>query len=353
MQFLKSAGCPRRLVFVALFSLFACFANFSALADDSSGSKGTVLNGGLEDKAQMESSLKLLVGPPASSTPTPPVKLNVQQFSGGAQYSPGQPAPALPPPPPRPVLQSGVGFRNPIFLQPPQIAPAFIPPPRFVPAPVPKWNYTITPRNGIMTYAPGLAIKKIAQPRILQTHANLTLAFPNTNAQAIMPTTNLQMMGTNAHVTNYAALPVPLKATELSLMPKPAQKHLAPPINWEAWYKRVLYAVYGDWRAKADGPGKATLLLTVYDTKNVDAKVIDFSPANGADRNVKAETAFRESALKTITSLDGDDIWQFPVAAIRPKKIVFDMQFDHAVGATPGCAVVHTHTNAAMRALQR
>jgi hypothetical protein len=352
MQFFKSAGCPRSLVLVAIFCLFSWLAIRPVLADDTTGSKGTVLNGSLEDKAKMESSLKLLVDPP-STTPMLPAKLNVQQFSGGAQYSPGQPAPKLPPPPARPVLQSGVGFQNPIFRQPPTITPSFVPPPRFVPPPVPRWNYTMTPRNGIMTYSPGLAVKKIAQPTILQRHANLTLAFPNTNAQAIIPTTNLQMMGTGAHVTQWAPEPVQMKATELSLVPRIPQKHLAPPINWQAWYQRVLHAVYADWRNDAVGAGKTTLLLTVYDTKNVDCKVIDFSPADGANRDAKAETAFRESALKTITSLDGNDIWAFPVAAIRPKKIVFDMQFDHAVGATPGCAVVHTHSNAAMRALQR
>jgi len=347
MQFLKSSGCPRSLALIAL----ACvILGPPALADDSSGTKA-VLNGGLQDNQQMQSSLKLMVGPPEA--PTPPMKLNVQQFSGGTQYSPGRPAPALPPPP-RPALNAGVNFRNPVFPQPPMVQPGFIPPPRFVPPPPPKWNYTMTPKNGIMTYSPGLAIKRLPQPRpILQQRANLTLAFPNTNARAIIPTTNLQLLGTGAHVTNYASLPVPLKATELSLAPKPPVKHLLPPINWEAWYQRVVHTIYADWRVKAVGPGKTTLLITVYDTKNIDCKVIDFSPADGAERNVKAEEAFKESALHTIRSLDGGDVWAFPVEAIRPKKIVFDMQFDHAVGNTPGCAVIHTHTNAAMRALQR
>jgi hypothetical protein len=203
-----------------------------------------------------------------------------------------------------------------------------------------------------MTYGSGYAVRKgVVQPRILSTHANLSLSFPNT--QVAVQQTNLQLLQTNRHVVNWAPPAVQLKATQLSLVPEKRPARLAPPINWQEWYLRVAHAVYAEWRANAEGPGKATLLITVYNTQNVDCKVIDFAPAAGAARNVTAETAFRESALRCITGLDGDQIWQFPVAAIRPKKIVFDMQFDHAVGATPGCAVIHTHSNAAMRALQR
>jgi hypothetical protein len=346
MRFMKTAVGHPEVAFVAAVVLaHSGFVSQCVLADESnsSSSKGGVLNGGVQDNQKMESSLKLLVAPPATSTPAP-VKLNVQQFSGGTQYSPGQPAPALPPPPRPRTLQGGVGMGN--FFRP----PAFIPPPRFVPPPVPRWNYTATPANGIMTYAPGYSVTKIAQPKILMQHTNLSLAFPNT--QAAVQQTNLQYSQTKSNVVQWSAPPVELKAIQLTL-PRKLEKPLPPPINWEAWYQRIAHAIYAQWKENAVGPGRTTLLLTVYDTHNVDCKVIDFTPADGAERNITAETAFRESAVRAVRNLDGQQIWQFPVAAINPKKIVFDMQFDHAVGATPGCQVIHTHSNPAMRALQR
>jgi len=199
-----------------------------------------------------------------------------------------------------------------------------------------------------MTYGSAYSVQHVAQPRILSTHANLNLSFPNKIA---VQQTNLQLMQTNSRIVQWAPPPVELRATQMSLAVQ--EKKLPAPINWEEWYQRVAHAIYAEWRANAQGPGKSTLLITVYQSHNVDCKVIDFAPADGADRDVKSETAFRESALKCVTALDGEQLWEFPIAAIRLKKVVFDMQFDHAVGATPGCAVVHTHTNAAMRALQR
>ena len=210
----------------------------------------------------------------------------------------------------------------------------------------------MTPANGIMTYGAGYGVRKIAQPRVLTRHANLSLAFPNT--QGVTQQTSFQLLPMNKHIIQWAPMPVPveLKATQFRLTPMVPQKCLAPPANWEQWYQRVARAIYDHWRINAVGPGKATVLITIYDTRNVDCKVVDFAPADGAGRNVATETAFRVSALKTITGLDGDQVWQFPNEDDLPNKVVFDMQFDHAVGTTPGCAVVHTHSNPSMVGLQ-
>ena len=95
-----------------------------------------------------------------------------------------------------------------------------------------------------------------------------------------------------------------------------------------------------------------TLLITVYRGHDVDCKVISFEEAPGADRNATQESIFREASLKAVSSLNGDDVWEFPLSKNPPKKVTFDMQFKHAVGETQGCKVIHMHDDNSMKSFQ-
>jgi hypothetical protein len=189
-----------------------------------------------------------------------------------------------------------------------------------------------------MTWVPGYSITKLPQRRILKTHANLNTAF--TNGRIVNQKTSLQLSEdhANALIRQTLALPA-LKATELAL----PQEQASPPVSWEDWYHRVGKAMYDDWKQSDVGAGKAMVLITVWKNHNVDCKVVDFSPALDVERKPQLETTFREASVRAVTCLDGANLWEFPLAAVRPDRISFDMEFNHAVGESPGCSVVHMH----------
>ncbi len=282
----------------------------------------------------MEAAVKLMIPQPAQPKPLippPSIPLNssVQQFSGSTQYSPGTPAPKIPMIVPH-TLQSGASFPYRPTLPKP-----------FTPPPTPtysqqnfRWNYTATPKNGIMTYAPGYGATEIRQP---QTNLQFSVSQPARNLD-----TSLKFRSTGTGVHAYATAPAAeeqLQATQYVL----PTKHLPPPANWAEWYRRVGDAVYSQWKQSTVGPGKVTLQLTVYNTHNVDAKVVDFNPAAGVEPNPISDGRFREASIKTFNNLDGRDIWTFPASAAGTKKIAFEMELDHAVGETPGCSIVRMH----------
>jgi len=311
----------------------------AANSGSSSGSgKGTVLHSSLQDQENMQSSVKLLLAPPPAPKPQPspskPLQSNVEQLSGDAVKG-GKP------------LSGGANstpLNGGIFKAPPQILPTRIVPTRIVPffrpaPPVKRWNYTATPRNGTMIWDPHYAIQKIPQPPPNHRNIGLSLDLPaptNTHLQLSDPATSIRRIETPP-----AAPPPPaeLKAVQFQI----PEAKLPPPANWNEWYKRVAKAVYEQWKQKAIGPGKSTLTVTVFNTHNVDAKVVEFIPAEGTNRDAKAETNFRQASINSITNLDGLPLWEFPIAKPVPKKIAFDMEFDHIVGEPAGVQVIKQH----------
>jgi len=133
---------------------------------------------------------------------------------------------------------------------------------------------------------------------------------------------------------------------ELKAMPTVLPGRLQAPANWDEWYQRIARAIYQRWKQNSTGPGSAILTITVFNSRDVDSKVTEFVPALDAERNAQTESAFKDVALKSVSSLSGDDIWQFPASAASLKHIVFDMELKHAVGETAGCKVVHMHDGA-------
>jgi hypothetical protein len=297
------------------------------------------LNGSVEDQETMQRSVKLLLTPPDANTSAPHPESHVQQFSGGQTYSPGQPAPPVPqivPPSPQHFqasasIQSGLPI-NPISIIFPEHSPAVSQPP--------KWNYTATPKNGIMIWQSGYGTSRLPQRSILSTLSNLR---PNTQGSGQQ--TPLQLLNTRSKLLSPQAWSMPeLRATQFVL----PEMHAVAPVSWDEWYRRVARAIYDLWKQSSVGPGKATVLINVWNTHNVDCKIVDFSPALDTKRDAQAEEQYREAIVHAVTAFDGANLWEFPIAAVRPKRIAFDMEFTHAVGESPGCTVVHMHNNKAL-----
>jgi hypothetical protein len=305
-----------------------------------SSGKGELLHSSLQDQENMQSSVKLLVAPPPTPKPPPPVTKpfvsNVEQFSGDAQKG-GTPITGIINQAPR-ILQGGAqnGFKPPPMIVPQRILPFFRPA-----APVPRWNFTATPRNGTMIWDPNYAIKRIPQAPV-RRNLNLTLSAPNTtNVQLSSPSTSIRRIDMPDPTPAPPPPPPALKAVQYEI----PEARLPAPANWDEWYRRVAKAVYEQWKQKAIGPGKSTLTVTVYNGHNVDAKVVEFIPAEGANRDGKTESTFREASIMSVTNLDGLPLWEFPVTKPVTKKIAFDMEFDHIVGEPAGVQVIRRHAN--------
>jgi hypothetical protein len=297
------------------------------------------LNGSAEDKEHMQQSVKLFLDPPARPPaplfqPTPPTPPRLP-LSGTASVQP--PLSSGTSYTPVPIARPRFVPYNPPPLWGTAVPPPFRPPfrPMFVPPPQPRWNYTLTPRNGIMTWGPGYSTAIVPPSHFSSLETNLNWSNQKVNANRI----GLQQP---------PAMPQ-LKAIEMTL----PEAKVAPPANWDEWYERVAHAIYGQWKQQsAVGPGNATVLITAYRTHDVDCKIEDFTPAADVKRDLNAETRFRDASLRSVSSLSRDPLWEFPIGQNQPKKIVFDMQFKHGVGEAAGCEVVHMHDIKAIGAQQ-
>lgn len=310
-----SAACDL-LVRLAIASIIALFAgNQCVLADEASDrTSSRVLRGGTNDAETMHRSVKVLI-PPAVP-------------------------PARPTPPPAPVyttpLQSGAsGAQNPLLRPGIQMDNRF--PGRFpVPPSVPARN----PMFGIspMQVQPIRPNVRLVPPKpvgpVWRSEIDVTVEpVPFRSAQ-------LSMLDVQANRTASSSNQSGLRAVEMTL-PNSAPQAVS---TWEEWYKRVAQAIYDRWSQNTAGPGDALVSINVSCTHYVDCRVVQFTPATGAARNVDAESQFKTTALNSISTLSGDPLWAFPTCASKNlKQIVFDMELKHAVGETAGCNIVHMH----------
>ena len=317
------------------FRVAACFAVSMTVclstqiifaADSSSAKSSTLLKTSAKDDEQMNQSVKVMVAPPPSTMPSALKRATLREVYRGYQ----------PPPPPKIDASASAAPEkslherlHSIFAQPA---------PSKTSAPL-KWDYTATPSNGVMNWAPGYSVTEL--PRPVQRRAETSMQFSTNQSRmnALMEARNKQLKAQRA-VQQVLPGPTEMKATQLAL---PKAKALPPTTNWEQWYSRVARAIYEQWKQNSVGPGEATVLITAYNTHDVDCRITDFTAAEDVKRDAATETRFKQAALSAVSSLSGDDIWSFPLARTTPKKVSFDMQFKHAVGEKNGCQVVHVH----------
>jgi hypothetical protein len=316
-------------------------AAWAAYSDSKSDSQ--VLNGAVQDKEKMGASVKLLLTPAPVAKPLPvvqptPFRSSAEQFFGSAKYWPRSASSAINMMVPQSNARHNLLIDHHLRFDPPfprQLSRRI--PVEIVTAKPGQWNYPATPRNGIMIWSPEYATKYLWQPA--SSSRKISLSFSSSGARF------LNEQRAHASVMNYATpSPAPLELHAVQQM-LPV-KHAPAPANWNLWYERVARTVYAQWAQNTSlGPGKALLQLTVYASRNVQVKVVDFNRAAGADQNAPAENRFREASLKAITVLEGADVWTFPACAGNLKRVAFDMELNHAVGEAPGCSVAQVHSH--------
>jgi len=299
-----------------------------ACAEDNSR-HDAVYKGGLKEDGALNPSIKVLPNGPLSGK-----SRAIQQFAGDGQYKPGQPAPIPPPPPPKkptPPPPPPKPPTPPPGEQPPADAtppPKPAPPKPAPPKPPPKWDYSATPKNGLMNWS-GAPQITVVSPQKVDGPAEGGLS------QLIEKLLTKQKAKPQSVARPAPPAVVPLVATPL-LSRQAAAAAVARPSTWKEWYHRVITAIYDQWSRASTGPGTARIKVTVFGTHDVDCQVLDFTPAADVQRNVKAETAFREDAIRSVYNLHRTEILGFPYHTSK-QKVTFELDMRREVNGPAGC----------------
>lgn len=400
-----------------------------------------ILQGSLKDDAVLRPSLKLLPGGAFDASKSSPLSgaarndlfplgTGIVQFAGGAQYTPGQPAPILRP-----------------------LSPGSSPAPRFTGLIPPLSSYTLTPRTSTMWVAPGYEVTPGISTR------GTTLVSPNSDSYS--PTTQKGVTSwirgyevtttarigdrapgglggitnwapgyvdvtsvlktsitsitptgiTRSGVTNYTPgyqvnvstsrsgvvcwtpgyevtvqvpgmtkstlggiwsagkmppeliaaqgtlkmrefaqivpLPTPLALVATPLLLPQLQATAADAnLTWDEWYKRVATAIYDRWKHADVGPGLARVRVNVTAGRDLSCQLLDFYPAADMDRNVTAETAFRETAVRVVNSVNRFEIPELPPLSPDKKVVSFDVDLKRTVDGPAGIDVASARAKA-------
>src|SRR6185437_6231922 len=202
-----------------------------ACAEDNSR-HDAVYKGGLKEDCALNPSIKVLPNGPLSGK-----SRAIQQFAGDGQYKPGQPAPIPPPPPPKkptPPPPPPKPPTPPPGEQPPADAtppPKPAPPKPAPPKPPPKWDYSATPKNGLMNWS-GAPQITVVSPQKVDGPAEGGLS------QLIEKLLTKQKAKPQSVARPAPPAVVPLVATPL-LSRQAAAAAVARPSTWKEWYHRV------------------------------------------------------------------------------------------------------------------
>lgn len=121
----------------------------------------------------------------------------------------------------------------------------------------------------------------------------------------------------------------------------PGLKEKTASLNWDDWYKRVAKSVYDRWQEADVGPGLAKVRVTVTRGRQMSGQLIDFTPALGVERNVQAETAFREAAVRAVNQVYDYELPEFP-SGTQEQSVTFDVQMKRTVDGQAGFDVEST-----------
>ncbi len=319
----KYFGC--RIYFVALFAATILAAPDSSANDSGAdgtthtgvktganqGSKpGKVLNGSAQHSQSLNPSVKLF----SPSSAAQPGRSNSANYAGQTIY-PFRRMVYIPNAPVTPFPRE----RHDYAVRP---RPVFVPPAKIAQTEsAPQAQAAAAPTNGLMTWVPGYGstIVPQIQARTAETGVHGMLGGGD------------RLLSVRPLVPEFRSTPRLL--TEL-LAPK--EKRSA---NWNEWYKRVCKTVYDQWLLDDTGPGKACIHVTVWSSRDIECKIVDFTPAAGAARNVDAESSFRQAALRAVRSLDRCLVLEFPAQFLR-NQVGFDLDVSRSVDGPFGCQVI-------------
>lgn len=384
--------------------------------DTGSSKKGKTLEGGVKDEASLKPHLDVIPGSQGKPAGTP-MGAGITQYAGGNSYKPGQPLP------------------HPVFRAPSGPSPHIRTYGGTIP---PVSTYTLTPRNGIMTFGPssqtrfestgggtisvGSSYKgittygdadeiKITPSRngimtwspgfgvyssgsLPMAHASTTISGISTyrpgyevkeaagtkGIKSYSPGYEVAIKPSRKGIVAYSpgyevAVSVPgliksslggnwsagspggdggLNATPIGI---PANMIFAQPVlpgaldarpllldgvaaepvaeNWQQWYTKTASAIYSRWQYAAVGPGLARVRVTVTANRDIVGQVEDFTPAEGVERDIHAETEFREAALRSVNLLSRFEIPSFPRGSAKT-EVVFAVDMRRTVDGAAG-----------------
>ncbi|MBK9143322.1 MAG: hypothetical protein IPM23_12540 [Candidatus Melainabacteria bacterium] len=307
-----------------------------------------VLQGGIQDGASLKPHVEVTTGSQKASQLH---GAGAIQFSGSMYPAGHRPVPQY-----HPLLNAQIGqthgtipfiyshhstsATHPLFSQ-----AHTSPPPR--PAP---WNpnssaVSHTPANGLMTYSPGLAVKEIPQPKhmtpdpyhhlpIIRHSPYGAVAFsPGYQVHVSVPGSTREGLGGSWSAQESSAKGAAgLNASPLLLKGISARPVTA---SWQQWFRLTAGAIYARWKHAEVGPGTAHVQVTVTVNQDISGIVEDFTPAEGVERDVKAETEFREAALRSVDLISRYEIPRFPRGSDR-KKVVFNVELRRTVTGEAG-----------------
>jgi hypothetical protein len=151
-----------------------------------------------------------------------------------------------------------------------------------------------------------------------------------------------QLQATPLSLANFRTFVEPAKPESLTVAPKllPGLKPEIFPSNltWPDWYNRVAKSIYSRWQTFAVCPGQATVRATVNRSRVMTCLVVDFTPAATGERNVAAETEFRESALAAANGVSIFEIPAFPEHATED-SVTIDVVMRRSVDGPSGFSV--------------
>ncbi|HEY9676376.1 MAG TPA: hypothetical protein V6C76_00070 [Drouetiella sp.] len=194
----------------------------------------------------------------------------------------------------------------------------------------PGFEVTVTSRSaGVVTWTPGYEISKTITGVNKETLSGIWhtggAPSPLVASQGILPTPQF----TKILVPDQK----PLYATTL-LLPQ-LRSQAQEKLTWDDWYKRVANAVYCRWQYAEVCPGTATVRMVVTKDREVGCQLIDFQPAPDIKRDQKAETKFRESAVKAVDMVTKFEIPDLPTP-FNGDKVVFDLDLRRTVDGPGG-----------------
>ncbi len=188
-----------------------------------------------------------------------------------------------------------------------------------------------TPRKGISTYVPGYEVAVSTARYTKNTLGGMWWASPGTTPELAA---NPGVLPEGTFVQ--PVLPegeAPLIATAGSLEHNPAVEGTN--LTWNAWYRQVAKAIYSRWQYAEVGPGVATVQVTVTRDRNMYCQIVDFAPALYVERDIPAETAFREAAVRAVNNVQSYEIPRFPGDS-KVQDITFDVLLKRTVDGPAG-----------------
>lgn len=194
----------------------------------------------------------------------------------------------------------------------------------------PGYEVAVKPsRKGIIAYSPGYEVA-VSVPGLIRSSLGGNWSAGSPGGDGGLSATPIGMPANM--IFAQSVFPRALDARPL-LLDGVAAEPVAE--NWQEWYTKTAAAIYSRWQYAAVGPGVARVRVTVTASRDIVGQVEDFTPAEGVERNVPAETEFREAALRSVNLLSRFEIPSFPRGSAK-SQVVFTVDMKRTVDGAAG-----------------